>query len=296
MNNQQIPVLVVSLPHAIKRRKFMREQMAKLEIDYEFFDAVDGNKLSHTYVNRFKIKKGEQCKGRPLTKGELGCTFSHLQVYEKMLEENIEQLIVLEDDTQLNDDFAVLINNLNSAPLQWDLVYIGYMSNFNTAPFFGKNIYPLSLWESRLLPIPAAATSTKYRIGPFIVSLSGSHAYAITKKGAEQLIQQIKNSPLLPADDRLAINRIKQRFAIAPITVKQWKGKRIEQHLTPDRDILCGEPEPRNDLKHRISKFIIKVLWKIHPRAPKYWQAAKVLRRRIKNTLRLIRSKKNSAI
>ena len=213
-----------------------------------------------------------------------------------MLEENIEKLIVLEDDNKLYDDFAALINNLNSAPLQWDLVYIGYTGNFNTVPFFGKNIYPLSLWESRLLPIPAAATSTKYHIGPPIVSLSGSYAYAITKKGAEKLIQQIKNSPLLPADDRLAINSIKQRFAIAPITVKQWSGDNIEQHLTPDRDILHKDPEPRNDLKHRISKFIIKVLWKIHPRAPKYWQAAKVLRRRIKNTLRLIRSKKNSAI
>ncbi len=293
MNNQQIPILIISLTHALGRRKFMREQMARLKIDYEFFDAVDGNKLSHTYVNRFKIKEGEQCIGRPLSKGELGCVFSHLHVYEKMLAENIEKLIVLEDDVQLNDDFAVLINNLNSAPLQWDLAYIGYSPGLKATPFFGKNIYPLNLWESRVLPIPAAATSTKYRIGPPIFSLWGAYAYAITKKGAEQLIQAIKSAPLLPADDRLSMHGFKQRFAIMPITVKPFGGDKIEQHLTPDRDILCENLRLRSDLKHRISEFMIKVLQKVHPRAPKYWQAAKVFRSRIIATLWLVRSKKS---
>ena len=295
MNNQQIPVLVISLAHALKRRKFIREQMTKLKIDYEFFDAVDGNKLSHTYVSKFKIQKGEICLGRPLTSGELGCVFSHLHVYEKMLEENIEKLIVLEDDTQLDDAFAVLINNLNYAPLQWDLLYLGYWATFKGMPLFGKNIYPLSLWESRTLPLPAAATSTKYRIGPPIASLSGSYAYAITKKGAEKLIQQIKNSPVLPADVRLEINSIKQRFALTPITIKHWEGDSIEQHINPERYILnqtMNIPEPNRNLKHRISTFITKVLRKVHPRTPKYWQAIKVLYRRIRATLQFIISKK----
>ena len=292
MNNQQIPVLVISLTHASNRRKFIREQMTKLKIDYEFFDAVDGSKLSNAYLSKFKIQKGEQYLGRPLTKGEIGCAISHLHVYEKILTENIEKLIVLEDDSQLNDDFTALINNLNTAPLQWDLLHIGYWAILKDAPFFGKNIYPISLWESRVLPIPATATSTKYRIGPPIASLNGSHAYAITKKGAEQLIQQIENSPVIPSDIRLEINRIKQRFAIAPIPVKQLDGDSIEQHLIPNRNLAWEYLKERSDLKYRISKFIIKSLRKVHPRAPKYWQAAKALRRRIKSTLWLIRSNK----
>ena len=292
MNNQQIPVLVISLAQASKRRKFIREQMAKLKIDYAFFDAVDGNKLSRAYISKFKIKEGEQYYGQPLSQGELGCAFSHLHVYQKMLAENIEKLIVLEDDVKLNDDFVTLINNLSSASLQWDLTYIGYHYWIPGAPFFGKNIYPLSLWESRVLPIPPTATSTKYRIGRPLLRLSGTHAYAITKQGAEQLIQTIKYGPLIPADDRLEISGIKQRFAIAPLTIKQWKGQRIEQHLTPDRDILHKDPEPRSDLKHRISEFIIKYSQKVHPRAPECWHAARVLRRRIKTTLQFIISKK----
>ena len=294
MNNQQIPVLVISLAQAAKRRKFMREQMAKLKIDYAFFDAVDGNKLSHAYLSKFKIKEGEQYLGRPLSKGELGCTFSHLHVYQKMLTENIEKLIVLEDDAQLNANFAALINNLNTAPLQWDLLHLGYWAVFKDAPFFGKNIYPISLWESRVLPIPPTATSTKYRIGPPIASLEGSHAYAITKKGAEQLIQQIKNNPVIPSDVRLEINSIKQRFAITPIPVKQLDGDSIEQHIIPGRNHAYAYMKPRSDLKHRISKFIAKSLQKVHPSAPEYWQAAKALRRRIRSTLWLIRSKKFS--
>ena len=297
MNNQQIPVLVVSLTHALKRRQFIHEQMAKLKIDYEFFDAVDGNKLSHTYVNRFKIKEGEKRKGRPLSKGELGCAFSHLHIYEKMLAENIEKLIVLEDDAQLNDDFAALINNLDSAPLQWDLAYIGYGHLPYAAPFFGKHIYPVSLWKKRLLS--TSATSIKYHIGPPIIFLWGTYAYAITKKGAEQLISKIKSTPLLPADDRLAVNKIKQRFAITPVAVKHWSGGNIEQHITPDRYILDQiksaaheARKPRHSLKYRIPEFIMKVLWKVHPQSPKYWQAAKEFFCRVKSTLHLIRSKK----
>ena len=290
MNNQQIPVLVVSLTHASKRRKFMREQMVKLKIDYEFFDAVDGDKLSNADISKFKIKEGEQRNGRPLSKGELGCAFSHLHVYEKMLAENIEQLIVLEDDAQLDDDFAALINGLDNSSVQWDLAYIGYLCDPYDPPFFGKNIYPISLWESRVLP--ATAISTKYRIGPPLLILLGTHAYAITKKGAEQLIQEIRDEPVIPADDRLAISGIKQYFAIAPLTVKQWKGDNIEQHITSGRTLLGKASETRNDLRHRISELIIKYLRKVHPRAPKYWQTVKVLRNRIKSTLRLIRSKK----
>ena len=290
MNNQQIPVLIVSLPHALKRRKFMREQMAKLKIDYEFFDAVDGDKLSIAYINKFKIKEGEQHISRPLSKGELGCAFSHLHVYEKMLAENIEKLIVLEDDVQLNDDFAVLINSLSFMPLQWDLAYIGYSYWIHDMPFFGKNIYPLSLWGSRVLP--TSATSTKYYIGRPLLHLSGTYAYAITKKGAEQLTQKIKSAPLITADDRLEISGIKQRFAITPIAVKPFGGDNIEQHLTHDRNILDqmkSIPEPSRDLRHRISKFIIKCLQKIHPLAPVRWEAT---RGRINATLRFIRSKK----
>ena len=294
MNNQQISVLVISLAQASKRRKFIREQMAKLKIDYAFFDAVDGNKLSHVYVNRFKIKKGEQCLGRPLSKGELGCTFSHLHVYKKMLTENIERLVVLEDDIIINNDFAVLLNNLNYASMQWDLLHLGYSITLEGTPFFGKNIYPLSLWKNRILPIPPSVTSAKYRIGTPIVSLSGSYAYAITKKGAEQLIQQIKNNPVIPSDVRLEINSIKQRFAITPIPVKQLDGDSIEQHIIPGRNHAYAYMKPRSDLKHRISKFIAKSLQKVHPSAPEYWQAAKALRRRIRSTLWLIRSKKFS--
>ncbi len=294
MNNQQIPVLVISLAQAAKRRKFIHEQMAKFKIDYEFFDAVDGDKLSHAYLSKFKIKEGEKYLGRPLSKGELGCAFSHVHVYQKMLAENIEKLIVLEDDAQLNADFAMLINNLNYTPLQWDLLHIGYWAILKDAPFFGENIYPISLWESRSLSLLAAATSTKYRIGPPIASLEGSHAYAITKKGAEQLIQQIENSPVIPSDIRLEINSIQQRFAIAPIPVRQLDGDSIEQHIIPGRTLAYAYKKPRSSLKHRISEFIIKSLRKVHPSAPECWQAARVLRRRIRSTIRLIRSKKFS--
>ena len=261
MNNQQIPVLIISLTQAPKRRKFIREQMARQKIDYAFFDAVDGNKLSYAYLSKFKIKKGEQCLGRPLSKGELGCTFSHLQVYEKMLAENIERLIVLEDDIIINNDFAVLLNNLNTTPPQWDLLHLGYSITLEGTPFFGKNIYPLSLWKNRMLPIPPSATSNQHRIGTPIVSLSGSYAYAITKKGAEQLIQQIKNSPVLPADVRLEINRIKQRLGIVPVVVKHFDCDNLEQHISSDRDTAYKKIKPSNYLfRHRLYKLMPKAL------------------------------------
>ncbi len=286
MNNQQIPILIISLTHALGRRKFMREQMARLKIDYEFFDAVDGNKLSHADISKLNIKEGEQCLKRQLSQGEIGAAVSHLHVYEKMLAENIERLIVLEDDAQLNDDFTVLINNLNSAPLQWDLAYLGHSSSLETTPLFGENIYPLSLWESHTLPLPPAATTTKYRMGPPIVPLFGAYAYVITKKGAEKLIQTIKYAPLFPADERLAISGIKQHFAIMPRVAGPWRDAYIEAHI--NHEYL----KQRSDLPYIASKFMVKVLRKVHPHAPEYWEATKVLRNKIKSTLLLVRSKK----
>ena len=261
MKNQQIPVLVVSLAHASKRRQFIHEQMTKLKIDYAFFDAVDGEKLSRAYVSKFKIKEGEQCLERSLSKGELGCTFSHLQVYEKILAENIERLVVLEDDVIINDDFAMVLNNLNPAPSEWDIVHLGYSITLEGAPFFGKNIYPLSLWKNRVLSIPPSVTSTQYRIGTPIVSLSGSYAYAITKKGAEQLIQQIKDEPVLPADLHLEMNDIKQRLGIAPVVVKHFDCDNLEQHISSDRDAAYKDIKPHSYLlRHRLYKLMPKAL------------------------------------
>ena len=260
MNNQQIPVLVISLTQASKRREFIREQMGKLKIDYAFFDAVDGNKLSNAYL-KFKIKEGEQCLERPLSKGELGCVFSHLHVYEKMLTENIERLVVLEDDVIINDDFAMLLNNLSCASMQWDIVHLGYSITLEGTPFFGKNIYPLSLWKNRILSIPPSVTSAKYRIGTPIVSLSGSYAYVITKKGAEQLIQQIKYEPILPADLHLEMNSIKQRLSIVPVAVKHFDCDNLEQHISSDRDAAYKEIKPSSYLlRHKIYKLMPKSL------------------------------------
>lgn len=127
-----INCIIINLNRCPEKRSRMEERMKKYpEIKYEFYDAIDGQKLTLDYMNDKKFAVLDEWldpyHNRKTTKGEIGCTLSHYYVYEKAFEKEHEITLVLEDDAEFEDNFIEKLNHtINQLNKQkWDMCYLG---------------------------------------------------------------------------------------------------------------------------------------------------------------------------
>lgn len=77
------------------------------------FDATDGKKLSASVLESvdYDFYPKHYLSPKPLTLGEIGCAMSHINVYEYIIENNIESAIVLEDDAIVSHYFEEIVQD-----------------------------------------------------------------------------------------------------------------------------------------------------------------------------------------
>lgn len=92
-------ILVVSLVRAVERRAAIETQFASLDLEFEFFDAVDG-KDGHELFDHYDPVKVKSIGGKPLTYGQLGCFASHFLIWQRCIASR-QPIMVLEDDAQI---------------------------------------------------------------------------------------------------------------------------------------------------------------------------------------------------
>jgi len=92
---------VVNLAQHTEKRRYMEEQLrAHTAIEWEIINAVDGNCLTSEYPTA-NHERARQTIGRTLANGEIGCTLSHLEIYRRMVTNDISSAVVLEDDVNI---------------------------------------------------------------------------------------------------------------------------------------------------------------------------------------------------
>lgn len=112
-----------------------------------------------------------------LTRGAIGCALSHLNIYKKMIQEDIPFALILEDDMILPSDFKAHLAEI-SAKLQNDEVVMLYYQSWK----------PLELCESGSLKY----RSTHGLYYPFDINQPiTTGAYIITLTAAQRLAEGI---------------------------------------------------------------------------------------------------------
>lgn len=113
--NNKFPVFIVSLKSDIKRRERIAKILTDVNIDYHFFDAIDyrsdlfQEKKKNALKNIAKNKYGE------MTEPEMACTFSHLAVYQHIVDSGLEWALILEDDVTFDHRLADVVNGLSQS-------------------------------------------------------------------------------------------------------------------------------------------------------------------------------------
>ena len=212
-------VLVVSVPRFTDRHKTVAEKLNGLHFDF-FWGAdkmhLDGEMLSRNY-NEIKARKLQR-QGKALNFGEIACALSHRMVYDAMIENNWEKVLILEDDVlPVYDKLDQLTAAMDELPADWELVYLGYLKHevvtaaLKRKQFFYRIISSIGLMKwtykmvSNLLPKPFSAHLRKAGFHDC------THAYAITLEAAKKL--RAAQSPVVyRADDLLSATIMKGKL------------------------------------------------------------------------------------
>jgi len=179
------PIWIVSLARSVERRAIMADHLNSLGFPYEFVDAVDGSKLSaEELAATYSEEEAFRLLGRPLTRGEIGCTLSHLELCRRLIDSGLEEAIVLEDDARLEPALREAVERRNRLPEGWDLIHL-HIGNPDRLPI-------VSVWGKRSL-------GGSYRCVRFTTPVDGSYAYLLRRSGAEKILKH--GYPVrLPAD------------------------------------------------------------------------------------------------
>jgi glycosyl transferase family 25 len=99
---------VISSAKAPERRKSVEANFAALGLEPCFFEAIMGDELSKSELN--KASKAEGL----LTLGEIGCALSHLGIYKELLKSEEPYVFVFEDDARLTPEFVTAVPKIQA--------------------------------------------------------------------------------------------------------------------------------------------------------------------------------------
>lgn len=167
-------VFVVHLSKGAEmREKSIQSQMLKFKFNYEFMLRGDIADISQeTYLHYFS---GEMLNG---ITGVVSCALKHIYIYERIVELNLENAIILEDDILLKNNFVemctkALTELTHRTDIDKDCYFISLETN-------GKYVNASEVIKNQVL--------YKKNTGRF------AGAYLISNKVARLILEEIKNT------------------------------------------------------------------------------------------------------
>ena len=118
-------IFVINMPRSKERWEYISAQLDKLDLPYERVDGVDAQMLSADEMSKYySFAKNRKIFAKPLGIGEIGCYIAHVNCWHKVVEQNLDFGIILEDDVSLDGNFPDSIKFLSSNFSKWDFVLL----------------------------------------------------------------------------------------------------------------------------------------------------------------------------
>jgi GR25 family glycosyltransferase involved in LPS biosynthesis len=172
---------VINLKKDVERKEFIKNHFKEHDISFNIFEGVNGLELD---LEKLKTEKTLKDKERPLTKGEIGCYLSHVEIWKKFLSSDKKYCLIFEDDVKLCDDFKNKINTTlteldkNNSNTDNDIIDAIYLNGeMSCKLFFGD-------YECNKNVIQNNMTNIKkpFRLG------YGMYGYIISREGAKKIL------------------------------------------------------------------------------------------------------------
>jgi glycosyl transferase, family 25 len=160
------PIWILNLERSRDRRKYMEMQLNELDWQFEIIPAVDSKYLGSEDLKHYSTQEAMKTIQRDLKPGEIGCALSHARMWERIVAENIEEVLILEDDVTVKGELLEVLERRSAFPGDWE--FINFRTDVQKIPF-GPPVY------------------TEYRICHFRSYANRTCAYFINARGAKKL-------------------------------------------------------------------------------------------------------------
>ncbi|MGQ0286142.1 glycosyltransferase family 25 protein [Pasteurellaceae bacterium 22721_9_1] len=244
---------LISLAKDVQRRELFFSQPDTA--DFEVFDAVNTMSWSEEQLESyFDIDSFKLAYGRAATKGEIGCTYSHLDVYKLIIEdENIgedEYALVCEDDALFAANFQQNLTALLHQKPKADIILVGQSK---IADFNDKELcinYPTTFKS-----LQKSIEGTPYRYAyPYKNYFAGTVAYLIKKSACRRFWQEVEQSCSVYwlADDFILFGK---RFGLDIVVVRPLM---VIENPVLVSNLSSTRAEKKNNLAKKLIKFPMK--------------------------------------
>ncbi len=111
-------IFCINLKRRTDRRIEAEYELSKHLIFAKFIDGVDGMEIEDPNATSIDTL--------PVSRGDWGCTLSHLKIAQYAKDNNLKNYLVLEDDVALVENFDEQFDlKIKTAPSEWDFLYFG---------------------------------------------------------------------------------------------------------------------------------------------------------------------------
>ena len=122
VNHNIIHSVIINLKNDPAKYKTISAKLKEYNMPHKRFDAIVGQNVYH------QLKINNKFNTHKFNFKQIGCWQSHYKIWEKMVENNIDKLLIFEDDCQFVNGFKKLYDKTieMSKNVKYDILFIGY--------------------------------------------------------------------------------------------------------------------------------------------------------------------------
>lgn len=119
-------IFVINLDRDIERYERISSNLNQLGLSWERVSGVDGKTMTPDELSVYDENAAIRVGGVPLTRGHIGCSLSHIRLYERIVREGIPQALILEDDMLLDERLQSFLDDTRLTTTTWDYIHASY--------------------------------------------------------------------------------------------------------------------------------------------------------------------------
>lgn len=175
---RNIKSYVINIDKNIEKYDEINNRFSKLGIKPERFSGIYAKDLDKDYINnitypyvQYTMEKGRSIDSDIGSLGAIGCSLSHITLWNMLLNSKEDMFLILEDDAFPYTSINIInnyLNDVNRIDSDWDYIFLGFLKP--------NIIYSADIEVSNRI----------YKINEITFQ---THAYIINKKGASKLLK-----------------------------------------------------------------------------------------------------------
>ncbi len=162
-------IFLINLDRSVTRLNHCQILLEGAGIEFSRISAVDGSLLSNEKADELYNYKATKSYYKQLNNGELGCFLSHRLAWQKIIDQQLDFAVVLEDDLHDISLLPEAINSITSIKGEWD--YIKLANHHRHRDFYAQK------------------QLNNFILGVFNKLPASTIAQVVSLKGAEKLLK-----------------------------------------------------------------------------------------------------------